>query len=189
MDRHLLPDEIELLLDGDVGLDSAPLEAHVRACTRCQAELDEGRRIIEAVEHAPQLDPSPLFAAHVMAQIQVRVPWQVSARDAMERWAERLTPRSRPLRVLAGAGALAVAAVLSVGCVWLLTHLNAALFVAGMLATQLRASAAVVGQWIATTLLGGAGPGAAIAGILGTLVAALMLRSVVAAARRQRPLA
>ena len=189
MDRHLLPDEIDQLLDGDVGLDIAPLEAHVRACTRCQAELDEGRRIIEAVEHAPPLDPSPLFAAHVMAQIRVTVPWQVNVRDAVARWAERLTPRSRPLRVLAGAGTLAIAAVLSLGCVWLLTHLNATLFVAGLVATQLRASAVVVGQWVATTLLGRAGPAAAVAGIVGTLVAALMLRSVVAAARRQRPLA
>jgi len=189
MDRHLLPEELEQLLDGDIGADIVPLEAHVRGCSRCQAELDQGRRIIEAVEHAPPLDPSPLFAIHVMTQVHVRVPWRVSARDAIERWAERLTPRSRPMRVLAGAGALATATVLSAGCAWLLTHFNAALFVARLVATRIGSSAVVVGHGVATTLLGGAGPQAALVALVGALVAAVILRSVVAVARRQRPLA
>ncbi len=189
MDRHLLPEEIEQLVDGDAGAEIVPLEAHVRGCSRCQAELDEERRIIEAVEHASPLDPSPLFAIHVMAQIHVRVPWRVSVRDGIERWVERLTPRSRPMRLLAGAGALAVASILSAGCVWLLTHLNAALFVARLVATRLRSSAVVVGHGVATTLLGGVGLQAVLVALVGVVVATVILRSVVAAARRQRPVA
>jgi hypothetical protein len=126
--RHLLPDEIDALLDGEVGFGVAPLEAHLRECATCRAEVEAGRRVMEAVEHLPRLTASPLFAEHVMAKVDVFEPWHVAARDTVEHWVARLAPQSHPMRVLAGGAGLTMAAVLSVACVWLASHLDALFF-------------------------------------------------------------
>ena len=39
--RHLHPNEIDLLLDGEVGFGVAPLRAHVEGCAECRAKLDD----------------------------------------------------------------------------------------------------------------------------------------------------
>lgn len=51
--RHLLPDEIDQLLDGEVGFGVAPLAAHLKDCPTCQAEFEVGRRWIDAIERLP----------------------------------------------------------------------------------------------------------------------------------------
>ena len=48
--RHLLPDEIDHLLDGEAGFGVAPLMGHVEACSACRAELAEARQIVSALE-------------------------------------------------------------------------------------------------------------------------------------------
>jgi hypothetical protein len=136
--RHLLPDEIDELLDGQVGFGVAPLEAHIRECEVCRAEIEAGRRVVDAIEHLPRLAPSPLFAERVMAKVDVYEPWHVAARDAAANWAVRLTPRSRPMRIAAGAAGLSIAAVLSVACVWLGSHLDALFFVGTIVRARLR---------------------------------------------------
>ena len=40
--RHLLPDEIDLLLDDEVGFGVAPLKAHIRDCADCRAQARRG---------------------------------------------------------------------------------------------------------------------------------------------------
>ena len=76
--RHLLPNEIDLLLDGDVGFGVAPLRAHVAECTGCAAELEDARVVVQALDHVPHFSPSPLFAERVMARTQVFEPWHAA---------------------------------------------------------------------------------------------------------------
>ena len=42
--RHLLPDEIDLLLDDEVGFGVNPLRSHVRDCADCRAKVEDARR-------------------------------------------------------------------------------------------------------------------------------------------------
>ena len=122
--RHLLPEEIDLLLDGEVGFGVAPLKSHIDKCAECRAELASARRFVAELEHLPHLAPSPLFAERVMAQVQVIEPVHVAAAETVRRWA----PESRALRVFAGAAAVAVATVLSVVSLWIVGNLDSVLF-------------------------------------------------------------
>ena len=193
--RHLLPDEIDLLLDGEVGFGVAPLRAHADQCADCRARIDESRALIESLEHLPELVPSPMFADRVMANVNVFVPWHVAARDAVLRW----VPRSQPMRVLAGATAASVALVLSVASVWLLAHLDFLMFfVSGVAFDRARevalaatgdALASVFGETAAQALLatGTTGVAMALIALLGTAVLALVaLRRLVVARGRIR---
>ena len=136
--RHLLPNEIDLLVDGDVGFGVAPLRAHVRQCAECRAKLDEALVVVNALEEIPHLAPSSLFADHVMSQVQVFRPWHVAARES----AARLVPRSLPGRIAAGAIGAVAASVLGVVSLWIGTRM-------GML-TVLSSSAVQRGREIAS---------------------------------------
>jgi len=191
--RHLLPDEIDQLLDGEAGFGLAPLHAHVENCGTCRAELTAARQVVNALERLPHLSPSPLFSERVMSQVQVFEPWHVSALDEAKRW----LPASRPARAIGLAATSAVALVVSIGAVWMAVRLDAFIFFFD-LAGQ-RARTAVfdsVGGAIANTFgvaavdaLRAGGVTAAV-GVTGFLVlvvmAALGLRALVATARRRR---
>ncbi|MBX6333283.1 MAG: hypothetical protein IRY91_15665 [Gemmatimonadaceae bacterium] len=193
MDRHLLPEEIDQLLDGEVGFGTAPLKAHVRTCAACRAELDAARALVRELEQLPHFAPSNAFADRVMAQVQVFVPWHVALADTVRGW----VPSTRAGRSVAWAGAGAVAAVLTIASLWVLTRLDTVLFAADMVFERVRV--ATVGA--ATELLGAlVGDAAAQAlhasGTVGLLVAlaivllsaalaARALRAVVAGARRR----
>ena len=97
--RHLLPDEIDLLLDDEVGFGVAPLKAHIRDCSDCRAKVEDARTVVDAVEDVPHFAPTHTFADRVMAQVPVFVPWHVAARDTVARW----VPQSRPPRRAVGA--------------------------------------------------------------------------------------
>ena len=99
--RHLLPDEIELLVDGEEGFGTAPLVAHIERCEQCRIELDAQKRVAAELERLPHFMPSPLFAYKVLKSVQVFEPWQVTAADT----ARRFVPQSRLGRVFAGAAA------------------------------------------------------------------------------------
>jgi hypothetical protein len=73
-----------------------------------------------------------------MAQVNVYEPWDVAVKDTAARWAERLVPTSRPLRVAFGAGALSVATALSILCVWIGAHLDAVFFVGSIVRNRVR---------------------------------------------------
>jgi len=152
--RHLLPDEIDQLLDGEVGFGVAPLQAHLRECDQCRAAYEEEREVVEALEHLPRLAPSPDFGSRVMAQVQIYEPWHVAARDAVVGWIRPLAPRSQPVRLALGGAALSLAALVSVATVWLAGHADATLFFAGLVRTTLVRGLATTGAAVVQALLG-----------------------------------
>ena len=109
--RHLLPDEIDLLLDDDeVGFGVNPLRSHLRECADCRAQVEDARLIVDVLEDLPHFAPSHDFASRVMSQVPVFVPWHVSARQTIARF----VPRSRSAQIALGALATSVASILTV---------------------------------------------------------------------------
>jgi len=191
VDRHLLPEEIDLLLDGEVGFGTAPLKAHVRSCAECRAELEDARAVVRELEHLPHLSPSPLFTERVMAHVQVFVPWHVTLLDTVRGW----MPRSRAGRVLVGSGLGSFAVVLTGVALWLITQLDTVIFAVNLALDRARTATMgllsdAVGALFGDAALqivrssGGAGIGVALALLLLTaLIAARALRAVAAGAR------
>src|SRR5580693_5163872 len=99
--RHLLPNEIDLLLDGEVGFGVSPLRSHIDECAACRARLADARVVVDALERLPHFVPTIRFADRVLAQVQIVEPWHVAAIDA----ARRLVPRSTAMRVVMAASA------------------------------------------------------------------------------------
>ena len=192
--RHLLPNEIDLLLDGEVGFGVTPLKAHVRSCAECRAELEEARAVAAALDHLAHFAPAPLFADRVMAQVQVFEPAHVTALDTARRW----LPASRPARAFAGAVAAGVALVLSVSMLWLAARLDVVMFFTNLVADRaLRtlldavgdAAGAALGQPAleAIRASGAAGVALALTGLLAAVaLAAMGLRALAGASARQR---
>ena len=148
--RHLLPNEIDLLVDGEGGFGLAPLRAHVRDCAFCRSELDEARRIADSLEELPHLAPSLGLADRVMAQVPVFVPWHVAARDAVGRW----VPQARPLRVAALTVGTAVASLLTVATLWLVTQRDLLALLAGLAGERARVAFGGAVQELAAALFG-----------------------------------
>lgn len=113
--RHLLPDEIDLLVDGDARFSVAPLRNHLAECDDCAARVAGLGAVTHALDALPYHAPRLEFSDNVLKQVQVIEPWHVAAIVA----AKRLMPTSAPMRVLAGAGAGMFAVVISLGTVWL----------------------------------------------------------------------
>jgi hypothetical protein len=192
--RHLLPNEIDLLLDGDVGFGVTPLRAHVRSCAHCRAELDEARELAAALDHLPHFAPAAHFADRVMAQVQVFEPAHVTALDTARRW----LPASRPARALAGLAAGGVGLVLSVAMLWLAARLDVVVFFTNLVAERVRgtmldalgdAAGAALGQPAleAIRASGATGLALALTALLAAIVlAAVGLRALVGASARQR---
>jgi len=126
--RHLLPDEIDLLLDDEVGFGVAPLKAHIRDCADCRAKVDEARTVVDALEDLPHFAPSHTFADRVLSQVPVFVPWHVAARDSVMRW----LPQSRPARLAVAAMATSAASVLTVAILWIATQADVVAMATGV---------------------------------------------------------
>ena len=192
--RHLLPNEIDLLLDGDVGFGVAPLRSHVASCERCAAELEEARAVVDALDHLPHFRPSPLFAERVMARTQIFQPWHVAALDT----ARRAIPTSTPARVLVGVAASTTAILLTTLTVFLVTRLEALLFIGQLLVQRGRDVVLATVNALVGGVLGDAGLGALeasggvgiaiaiLALVLSGALAAGGLRAAVSASRRNR---
>lgn len=114
LDRHLRSDEIDLLLDTEVGFGVQPLRAHLRECTACQEEMERAQMVLLVLEDLPHFTPSTAFTDRVMQQVQVFEPWHVAARNSVLRF----VPASRPARVAAGLGMVASAGVMTSAAVW-----------------------------------------------------------------------
>lgn len=97
--RHLLPNEIDLLLDQETGFGVQPLREHVRGCPDCRARLADAKAVVDALDAVPLLSPRYGLADRVMSEVPVFVPWHVAARDAVLRW----MPQSPASRALAAA--------------------------------------------------------------------------------------
>jgi hypothetical protein len=150
INRHLLPNEIDLLVDGDVGFGVAPLRAHVRQCAECRAEVDEALVVVNALEEIPHISPSSLFADRVMSQVQVFQPWHVAARDSVR----RLVPRSLPARIAAGAIGAVAASVLGLISLWIGSRLDVLTFLSGAAVQRGREVAAVVAEGLVGAAFG-----------------------------------
>ena len=191
--RHLLPDEIDQLLDGEAGFGVAPLAAHIEACATCRAELAEARQIVGALERLPHFAPLPSFGDRVMSQVQVFEPWHVSALDTARQW----LPSSKSARVLAVATTSVFALTVSVLAVWMAVRLDAFLFFFDLVSQRARSALFdAVGGAIANTFGSAAvdalraGGVTAALGVTGfvvlVIVATVGLRALVGTARRRR---
>ena len=118
MNRHLLPDEIDLLLDDEVGFGVTPLKAHIRDCAQCRTQVDEARRFVGALEDLPHFAPSHTFTDRVMSQVPVFVPWHVTARETVAQW----LPQSRPARIAVAALATSAASMMTLVILWIATQ-------------------------------------------------------------------
>jgi hypothetical protein len=148
--RHLLPNEIDLLVDGEGGFGLAPLRAHVRECATCRGELDEAREVAARLEELPHFAPQVGLADRVMAQVPVFVPWHVAARDAVARW----IPEARPLRVAALTVGTAVASVLTILTLWLATQGDLLALAAGLAGERVRSAVGDGARELAAVLFG-----------------------------------
>ena len=149
--RHLLPDEIDLLLDDDeVGFGANPLKLHVRDCTECRAKVDEARFIVESLEDLPHFAPSHSFANRVMAQVPVFVPWHVSLRQTIAQY----VPQSRSARLALGGLATAVASVLTVAILWVSTQTDVLVVASGAAGDQVKGFIYDAGGAVLSTVFG-----------------------------------
>jgi hypothetical protein len=133
-ERHLLPNEIDLLLDGEVGFGVSPLRAHVEECETCRSRLADARVVVVALERLPHFAPKARFADRVLAEVQMVEPWHVAAIEA----AKRLVPQSVPMRVVMAASATLVATTISASAVWLALHADAAVYAFNLIAVRIR---------------------------------------------------
>ncbi len=185
--RHLLPNELDLLVDGDAGFGLAPLKAHVDACPDCRARLTELQAIVGQLDALPHFAPRHGFGDRVMANVQVIEPWHVAVVES----AKGLVPQSTGLRVLAAAGAGLAATTVSGAALWMAFRADLLGWSAGAaleqggrgawgsIAAGVRAMAGALGD--GTTIAAGA---AALAG--SAIVAVLAFRRLAAAARANR---
>ncbi|HUQ45687.1 MAG TPA: hypothetical protein VM033_03480 [Gemmatimonadaceae bacterium] len=148
--RHLLPNEIDLLVDGEAGFGVAPLRAHILECDECRERFDDARIVVDALESLPHFAPDSRLAERVMAQVPLFVPVHVAARDWVRRW----LPQSAAARIAAVAAGTTVAGALTLAMVWLAMRGDAVLFMGGLLGNRVRALAVGAARDVAVTLLG-----------------------------------
>jgi hypothetical protein len=148
--RHLLPDEIDLLLDDEVGFGVAPLKTHIRDCAECRAKLDEAQLVVDALEDLPHFAPSHAFADRVMSQVPVFVPWHAAARDTVRQW----LPQSRPARVAAAALATSTASLLTVAILWIGSQADVVALASGAAGDRVQGLVLSVGREVLSTVFG-----------------------------------
>lgn len=189
--RHLTPQEIELLVDGEEGVGMAPLAAHIEECVTCRTELEAQEQLVTTLEQMPHFTPSPLFAYRVMRKVEVFEPWHVAALNSIQRF----VPRSKPARVLAAGLAAVVATILTAGTVWMASRLDTVVFLAGVAAERMRGlGSQAVGGFVSSALgqpgiaiPGGSGLAlAASAFLVAVAVSAFGLKALTAVSRRRR---
>ena len=174
--RHLLPNEIDLLVDGEAGFGVAPLRAHIQECQECRARLEDARVVVEALESLPHFAPDSRLADRVMAQVPVFVPAHVAARDTVRRW----LPQSAAARIAALVVAGSAAFTLTVGMIWLALQGDAVVFVSGLLGDRVRTAVVSAARDLTVALLGDAAL-SALQG-LGAIGASLLLLAFLLAA-------
>jgi hypothetical protein len=191
--RHLLSNEIDLLLDGEAGFGVAPLRAHVDECADCRARLDEARLVADALELLPHLAPRTGFADRVLSRVQIVEPWHVAALNS----ARRFVPESRPLRAVALATVGLASLAISASAVWIALSANLTVGSATVVTSRMRtalvagiqqALEAVLGASATQALQASGSVAMAAAGValLAAIGAAALGFRAVASASRQR---
>ena len=148
--RHLLPNEIDLLVDGEAGFGVAPLRAHVAECDDCRSRLEDAQIVVDALESLPHFAPDSRLADRVMAQVPVFVPVHVAARDSVFRWIHRAGP-ARAAAVFLGT---TVAGMLTMAMLWLASRGDAVVFATGLFADRVQALVMGTARDIVVALLG-----------------------------------
>lgn len=194
LQRHLFPDELELLIDSEEGPSLAPLRAHVDGCPECRDLLAVEQELVELLEHLPHTAPTGGFPERVMSQVQVFEPWHVAARDSLQ----KLVPPPGPWRTVASVGVAGAVTSVSALVLWVALRFDMALYVGQLVVERAQGALiagvgsvvrAALGETAAAALQTGGAPSAllALAGIgSALLVATLGLRGLVAVARRRR---
>jgi hypothetical protein len=148
--RHLLSNEIDLLLDGEAGFGVAPLRVHVDACADCRARLDEARLVANALECLPHLAPRTGFADRVLSRVHIVEPWHVAALNS----ARRFVPESRPLRAVALATVGLTTVAISASAVWIALSANLTVGSATILTGRMRTALVALIQQGLEAILG-----------------------------------
>ena len=189
--RHLLPNEIDLLLDEESGFGVLPLREHVRGCGDCRARLDAAKRVASRLAEVPLISPRFGLADRVMARVPVFVPWHVAARDSVTRW----IPTGRAPRLVAAVALGIVGMLVSGTTLWVAANGDVLSMLTGLAGEGVQRAAtnaagdlvvAVFGTQLVTVLQqsGPLGVGLAAAGFLGaSLVTVFGLRRVAASTR------
>ena len=149
-DRHLRPDEFELLLDGEEGFGVAPLRAHVKVCASCQLEYEQARSLMVTLDTLPDFAPSHGFGDRVMSQVQVFEPWHAAALTT----AKQFVPATRAARVAAGLGAALSAGVLTAGATWAVARADIAVLLAQVGLEKFRDQAGAAFSDVISTIIG-----------------------------------
>lgn len=150
MQRHLLPNEIDLLLDEESGFGVQPLREHARACADCRARLDDAREVVAALAEVPLFAPRVGMADRIMADVPVFVPWHVAARDAVTRW----TPTSPAARALAAALIAVVGSLVTGLTLWIATRGEVLTMFTGLLGERAQSTVTSVAGDIVVALFG-----------------------------------
>jgi hypothetical protein len=148
--RHLLPNEIDLLLDEESGFGLQPLREHVRDCPDCRARLTEAQAVVAALAEVPLLAPRVGLADKVMGRVPVFVPWHVSARDAALRW----MPTSQTARILAAALVAVVGSVVTGLTLWIATRGDMLALLTGLVGEEARSAATNAAGDVVVALFG-----------------------------------
>ena len=148
--RHLLPNEIDLLVDGEAGFGVAPLRDHVDECDDCRQRLEEERFVVDALESVPHYAPDSRLSDRVMSQVPVFVPAHIAARDSVARW----IPQAGAARTVGAVALASTTALLTLGMVWLATQGDAAVFITGLLGDRVRGAVLGAARDLAVALLG-----------------------------------
>lgn len=154
---HLSPERLQDYVEGLLPAGQmARVESHLDACDRCRRQEAVWRSLVGGLESLPGLQPSPAFAARVMAAVRVPEPLAAGAPSSERRTAaalgtwldalrplgaavvamgRRLQPRTRRAWTLLGAAASAPAAMAMAAAWWVASN---PLLSAGSLLTFLR---------------------------------------------------
>ena len=188
--RHLLPDELDLLLDGETGFGVQQLTGHLRDCVACRDQLAALRAFVMDIEMLPELTPRFGFADRVMHEVHVFEPWHVAIRTSVAGW----VPSSPVARIAAGAAFTGAATIVTGAAAWGWAHRDATVFVGGLVTERAReglfASLTATAQALVGPLghsVGSGLPLVAVAGatlLTGAGLGVLGLRAVAARARR-----
>lgn len=191
--RHLLPNEIDLLLDEETGFGMQPLREHVRGCPDCRARLAQAQTLVAALAEVPQLAPHVGMADRVMARVPVFVPWHVAGRDAVIRW----MPTGHTARVLAAVLVAVVGSLVSGVTLWIATRGDMLAIFTGLAGDRAREAAtnaagslvvALFGPQVVAAIqqLGPLGIGLASAGFLVASLATVLGLRIIATSSRAR---
>lgn len=148
--RHLLPNEIDLLLDEETGFGVQPLREHVRGCPDCRARLAEAKAVVTALDEIPVLSPHFGLADRVMSQVPVFVPWHVAARDLVVRW----VPTSPGARALAATLIAVVGSLITGLTLWIATRGDMLAMFTGLVGERARSTVTDAAGDVVVSLFG-----------------------------------